>query len=332
MESPRNPNLCEGGGDGISFPEDQFPTISQQNFPIQDMTTAAQIESMMVESVYSDQFLQEDLSWRNNSTNVSSEQNPPVINQTAAGSTKQIRQQQSGQRQPADRSFAISSSENATPDPRARKRETDRRYRVRTKEDKEQMKSTLDKLEAENEYLRKEIILGNQKFDELKKKYEKQHKKRKQIEAENESLKEEKVLVKKRFEKWRKKCEKQLAENIGGLKDEIIESLKEDIVLANGSSSRTQSHELGQVRSELENLKKELASLKTYGHRQTGAGSSNNLNGGTLNMHPSYPAFPSVASSPATRPPASPLLCKEYNDYIQELQSDDEVEGIYIVT
>ncbi|GLT99108.1 hypothetical protein SLE2022_165720 [Rubroshorea leprosula] len=85
------------------------------------MTIAPQIQSMMREPVNSDQFLQ-GLSWRNNSICVSSEQNPPVINQTTAGPTKQIRQQQSGQRQPADGSSAISSTENATPDPRARKR------------------------------------------------------------------------------------------------------------------------------------------------------------------------------------------------------------------
>ncbi|GKV46740.1 hypothetical protein SLEP1_g53715 [Rubroshorea leprosula] len=101
------------------------------------------------------------------------------------------------------------------------------------------------------------------------------------------------------------------AEN-GKLKAAIIESLNASVKRL----SESRSIEVDQLRSKLEMVEKELASVKTSGHRQSIVGSSTNLIGGfgqfwpnvessQAIVIPSSPAFPggSGTSSPATGSP-----------------------------
>ncbi|GKV32826.1 hypothetical protein SLEP1_g41397 [Rubroshorea leprosula] len=107
---------------------------------------------------------------------------------------------------------------------------------------------------------------------------------------------------------------KKLETEKGRLKDQIIESLQVDNVLVN-RLSETQSKELGELRSKLENLEKEFASTRTCGNSQSIARSGTSLidfeqycpNGDTegsmqssqATMLPPSSAFPSDATSPA---------------------------------
>ncbi|GLT27978.1 hypothetical protein SLA2020_029400 [Shorea laevis] len=265
-------------------------------------------------------------------------QNLLEINQIQTGAeTESMRQPEQCQRQPADISSADSHSRRNIPqitaaDPRARKKRNDKAYRDRVKEKQKRMKSTVETVEAENELLKRENVLVNQKFeaqleelDKLKKNYEKQYENEQQMKIdmntlkdENEYLKKENVSVNQKFEaqskeldKLKKQYKKQFerkrelksnlktveAEN-GKLKDAIIESLNASVKRL----SESRSIEVDQLRSKLENLEKELGLVKTSGHRQSIVGSSTNLIGGFGQY------WPNVESSQAIVIPSSPAF------------------------
>ncbi|GKV06227.1 hypothetical protein SLEP1_g18131 [Rubroshorea leprosula] len=120
-------------------------------------------------------------------------------------------------------------------------------------ENEEELKSNLKTIEVENESLKTENETPFKERDELKKKYQKQLENEQEMKSNLETLETKNGKLKQRESKQQLRSNLKIANaEKRGLMDRIFEYMLEN------RSSETQSNELGQLRSKVENLENEL--------------------------------------------------------------------------
>ncbi|GKV06224.1 hypothetical protein SLEP1_g18130 [Rubroshorea leprosula] len=187
---------------------------------------------------------------------------------------------------------------------------------------------TLEALKTENEALSK-------KLDELKKKYQKQQENEQEMKFNLETLEIENSKLKEKYKKQResKRQLRSRLKKVEAEKERLMDRIFESHDMWVHRRSETQSNDLAQIRSKLDNLEKELVSTKASSYRASLAGSNINFIGGfeqdfpnvetdgsrrssqttTTATLPSSPAFLSGATSPATGSPPSSCRFEYWN-------------------
>ncbi|GLT66050.1 hypothetical protein SLA2020_384440 [Shorea laevis] len=165
---------------------------------------------------------------------------------------------------------------------------------------------TLEALKTENEALSEEL-------DELKKKYQKRQENEQEMKLNLETLEIENSKLKEKYKKQResKRQLRSRLKKVEAEKERLMDRIFECQEMWVHRRSETQSNDLAQIRSKLDNLEKELVSAKTSGHRPSLAGSNINFIGDFGQDFPNVETDGSRRSSQTTTTatlPSSPVL------------------------